>query len=255
MGRLMGAFDSDELDRPDLNKCIDCGCFFEGDNCPLCGKPCVEEYKAGNRKPVKQKKKKGSTSSRVTFIPWYHSWWFIILSYFFMPLLSIILFATAPYKKGLKIAVVCVMIALALLYTFGLGALSSLLFPEEAPVDTSLSQYEYMEKCEECTADAFYRSPSSYEDRFVKMDLQVVSRFVDGEALDSDKYSVYYVCSSLEDSGVQIILRDCTESGRNLVGGDRITVYGEGAGSAAIYDLNYTAHEGACLNGAYIEIN
>ena len=40
MGRLLGSFaDREELDRPDLNKCPDCKCFFGGDNCPICGKP------------------------------------------------------------------------------------------------------------------------------------------------------------------------------------------------------------------------
>ena len=32
MGRMLGAHDSSELDRPDLNKCPDCRCFFAGDN-------------------------------------------------------------------------------------------------------------------------------------------------------------------------------------------------------------------------------
>ena len=36
MGRMLGAFaDDEELDRPDLNKCPDCNCFFDGDFCPL----------------------------------------------------------------------------------------------------------------------------------------------------------------------------------------------------------------------------
>jgi len=58
MGRLLGSHADDrELDRPDLNKCPDCGCFFPQDNCPLCGKPCPEEMRAGNRKPPKKSKK------------------------------------------------------------------------------------------------------------------------------------------------------------------------------------------------------
>ena len=78
MGRMLGAFDDDvELDRPDLNKCPDCNCFFAGDNCPICGKVCPEHMRAGNRAPVKQqkKKKRSSGSGRVTFVEWYHSWW------------------------------------------------------------------------------------------------------------------------------------------------------------------------------------
>ena len=57
MGRMLGSFaDDTELDRPDLNKCPDCKCYFAGDTCPLCGKVCPEEMRAGNRKPVKVKK-------------------------------------------------------------------------------------------------------------------------------------------------------------------------------------------------------
>ena len=46
MGRMLGSFDpEDELDRPDLNKCPDCGCYFATDNCPLCGKVCPPEMR------------------------------------------------------------------------------------------------------------------------------------------------------------------------------------------------------------------
>ena len=86
MGKLLGAHDSEELDRPDLNKCPDCRCFFAGDNCPLCGKKCPEEMRAGNRAKVKPKKKRSTPNSgRVTFVSWYHSWLFIILMMFIMP--------------------------------------------------------------------------------------------------------------------------------------------------------------------------
>ena len=61
MGRMLGSFaDDEELDRPDLNKCPDCDCFFASDACPLCKKICPEEMRAGNRKPVKHKKRKNT---------------------------------------------------------------------------------------------------------------------------------------------------------------------------------------------------
>ena len=48
MGRMLGSFDNpEELDRPDLNKCPDCNCFFAGDNCPLCGKEIVTKRAKG----------------------------------------------------------------------------------------------------------------------------------------------------------------------------------------------------------------
>ena len=91
MGRMMGAFDRDNdmLDRPDLNKCPDCGCFFSQDNCPLCGKPCPEEMRAGNRAaPKKQKYKYDNGYRSVQFIDWYHRWWFIALIAFVSPIVS-----------------------------------------------------------------------------------------------------------------------------------------------------------------------
>ena len=51
---MLGAFADDEgFDRPDLNQCPDCKCFFEGDNCPLCGKECPENMRAGKRPAAK----------------------------------------------------------------------------------------------------------------------------------------------------------------------------------------------------------
>ena len=100
MGR---SFDThDELDRPDLNKCPDCGCFFAQDSCPLCGKVCPEEMRAGNRKPPK-KVKQASVSDRVTFVQWYHSWWFIVIMMFIFPIAGIALLVTSPHKKWQKI--------------------------------------------------------------------------------------------------------------------------------------------------------
>ena len=75
MGKLLGVHESDEeLDRPDLNKCPDCGCFFAEPYCPLCGKECPEEFRAGNRKPVRRSRRRRTENpGRVTFIEWYHS--------------------------------------------------------------------------------------------------------------------------------------------------------------------------------------
>ncbi len=102
---MLGAFDNpEELDRPDLNKCPDCECFFAGDNCPLCGKVCPEEMRAGNRKPPKKEKRRRTNSNgRVTFVEWYHSWWCIILATVFMAPLGIILMLTSPHRTLWKV--------------------------------------------------------------------------------------------------------------------------------------------------------
>ncbi|MBQ4091058.1 MAG: hypothetical protein IJC64_01945 [Clostridia bacterium] len=105
MGKMLGAFDNpEELDRPDLNKCPDCECYFAGDNCPLCGKVCPEEMRAGNRKPPKkQKHRRRSSSGRVVFVEWYHTWWCILLATIFMAPLGIILMLTSPHKTVYKV--------------------------------------------------------------------------------------------------------------------------------------------------------
>ena len=112
MGRMLGAHDpNSEIDRPDLNKCPDCGCFFAQDNCPLCGKLCPEEMRAGNRKPVKKSRVR-SGSGRVTFIEWYHSWWFIILMMIFMPIAGIVLLITSPHRTRSKVIFAVIFVAL-----------------------------------------------------------------------------------------------------------------------------------------------
>ncbi|MBQ2768085.1 MAG: hypothetical protein IJF49_08440 [Clostridia bacterium] len=40
---------NEDYDRPDLNKCPDCGVYFSSDICPICKKVCPEEMRAGNR--------------------------------------------------------------------------------------------------------------------------------------------------------------------------------------------------------------
>lgn len=120
MGRMLGAFDnSEELDRPDLNKCPDCECFFAGDTCPLCGKVCPEEMRAGNRKPPKkQRRSRSRTNGRVTFVEWYHSWCFIILMMIFMPIAGIVLLITSPHRTRAKVIFVIVFVAIYFVVPF-----------------------------------------------------------------------------------------------------------------------------------------
>ncbi len=124
MGRMLGAFDNpEELDRPDLNKCPDCECFFAGETCPLCGKACPEEMRAGNRKPPKKgKRRRGTNNGRVTFVEWYHSWWCIILASIFMAPLGIILMITSPHRTRWKVLfiIAVVLVEFVLPYIFSL---------------------------------------------------------------------------------------------------------------------------------------
>lgn len=255
MGRMLGAFSNeDELDRPDLNKCPDCDCFFAADNCPICGKECPEHMRAGNRAAVKKRKKRRSGSSRVTFIEWYHSWWFIAIMLFIFPIVGIVLLATSPHrgwKKG-------VFIALAALYmivsTVGLGSIiSGLTSLWEEPVDTSLTREEYLSACEEVAPEQFFRTPGEYTDRYLSMTLEIVSRAYSYDYYDEN---VYYVCRAQGGSSYVIVLRDCLIGGeQNLIPGDVITVYGQCKTDSAVsvYDTS-GEWEGPCLNMAYLSV-
>jgi hypothetical protein len=244
MGRMLGSFaDENELDRPDLNKCPDCKCYFAGDNCPLCGKPCPEEMRAGNRKPVKAKKHPNrNQSGRVTFIPWYHTWWFILVMLFAFPLAGIVLLATSPYKKWLIGVVIAgaVLIVISILFTF----FGHLLFPYE-PVDTSLSREEYVATCMQVTPQAYYRAPDQYIDEYVTMTMVVVDKIMYGE-------TTYYVCQDPENAKYEIYLCEYIISGdENFAVGETITIYGEGAGICTLFDEYDDSFTVPCINLAY----
>ncbi len=258
MGRLLGAHDSDELDRPDLNKCPDCACFFAGDNCPLCGKPCPEEFRAGNRRPVKQKKRRTNPSSRtVTFIEWYHSWWVIAIALFIAPIIGIILLLTSPHKKSLKIGIgIAAAIWLVVSYLGGFSAIfGNITNRFDKPVDTSLTREEYMAQCETITAEEFYRGGNEYSEKFVSVTLTVSRKVIDSEAqYNGSPYYTYYVCHDGNGGEFEIFIRDCVQdSSRNYITGDVITVYGEGAGEVTLYDVDYNPITAPAINVAYIE--
>ena len=249
-----------ELDRPDLNKCPDCGCFFAQDTCPLCGKLCPEEMRAGRRKKEKNPKLPPSASSteRVTFMSWYHQWWFIILMWFVSPIIGLVLFATSPRKPVLKRTVTVIVLLLMFLSAFGIPWLMYEFVQETfyPLVDTSMGREEYMASCHVIAPEEYYREAGRYEDAFVTMTLTVSERVVDAGTYYSSDYSTYYVCHSEGNPDIVVLIRDCVqEDPGNFLAGDVITVYGEGAGEYSFYDMHGNAHAGACLNAAYIVLN
>ena len=257
MGRMLGVFaDDEDLDRPDLNKCPDCGCFFAQEACPLCGKICPEEMRAGNRPAVKHKKKRSSNSDRVTFISWYHSWWFIIIMMFLFPLVGIILLVTSPHARRKKILFVSIAAVCIILSFIGIGNIISKVSQIwEHPVDTSLTRVEYVAACQETDAEQLYRFPETYEGDFVCITLKVIGKVTYTDDFYNDSDDVYYLCEAEGGSSFKIILRDCLlEDHQKLIAGDVITVYGEAAGECVVYDGNYTEWEGPCLNMAYMMI-
>ena len=257
MGRMLGVFDNDEeLDRPDLNKCPDCGCFFAQDACPLCKKVCPTEMRAGNRAAVKKKKRRRpSGSGRVTFVDWYHSWWFIVLMMFFMPIIGIVLLITSPHERWKKLLFVAVAAVYLLISSIGIGAIvSGTLSLWDKPVDTSLSEEEYVAACREVTPEQFYRSPEDYKDAYLCMTLRVVACVEPESGYQSDAY--YLCCAPDADTPtVPVIVRDCLLSGqKKLIPGDIITVWGEGDGECTVYDNEYNMYRSSCLNMAYVGI-
>lgn len=260
MGRMLGAFDGDnELDRPDLNKCPDCGCYFAQDTCPLCGKECPEEFRAGNRKPVKssrwKKRDNGYRSGRVTFVEWYHSWWFILLMLILMPLVGIVLLATSPHKKSLKIGLILAGLIYGIVSTYGIGNIVQYVKNRmEEPVNTSLSAEEYIDRCEDVDPEDFFRNAESYKGDYLSMTLTVHGELVDYNGqTNGGKYTTYYLCVDA-DSGRQILVRDCRKGGGRLLAGDVITLYGEGAGMKDLFATNFQSYHLPCVNTAYVKI-
>lgn len=250
MGRMLGAYDSDELDRPDLNKCPDCGCYFATDDCPLCGKICPEEMRAGNRAAVKKKKRRKNTSGRVQFIPFYYSWWFMIIISLIFPLAGMILFITSPYSTKIKVIVVAVLVAFTVLVSWGVGGyLLDRIFEEDEPeVNDTLSKAEYMDKCAEMTATAFYRN--TQDGTYATLTLTVTERIVDDWSGD-DKDIVYYVCTDGEGK-VSILIRDCVlEGSQRYMAGDQLRVWGESRGLVKVYRTDGSGVELPCLYMAY----
>ena len=258
MGRLLGSHaDDSELDRPDLNKCPDCGCYFAQMDCPLCGKICPDEFRAGNRKPVKKKKTRSVGSGRSYFVEWYHTWWAIGLALFFAPILGIILLVTSPHKKSLKIGIAAVAVAYGILSTLGVGnIITSVAGILDHPVDTSLSREEYVAACVTVTPEEYYRSAEEYTDKFVSVTLTVTEKIVDSEGVyNGGKYNTYYICRDTSGK-FEIMVRDCIQgTSKKFIPGDIITVYGEGAGESTIYDDYYFAYTAPCIHAAYVELH
>jgi hypothetical protein len=227
MGRNLGYFDSDELDRPELNKCPDCECYFASEECPLCGKICPEDMRAGNRAPVKPPKKKKNSSGRVQFIPWYHTWWFILIMMYVMPVAGIILFFTSPHTKKSKIIAASIVVgAYLLLFAVGSGLLWGIF--DKPPVNGKITRAEYVELCDDMSVADYYRDAYN-EGNYVTLELTVEGHTDFGG-------DTYYICSDRKGGDLMVYVADYSvDKQTNYLKGDMIRVYGECSGYAEFY--------------------
>ena len=224
MGRDLGYFASEELDRPELNKCPDCECFFATEECPLCGKICPEEMRAGNRAKVKKPKKRRNSSGRVQFVPVYHTWWCILLVFLVSRLAGVILFLTSPYSKKLKIAVTAVAVAVSILLYSGVGYMLVEKLFNRPVVNDKISRGEYVELCDPMSVEDYYRDAYN-EGNYVALELRVVDSTTGQDGVTR------YLCTNRNIESVQIILLDYSvDKKTNYMKGDMIRVYGECSG-------------------------
>lgn len=248
MGRMLGAFDNpQELDRPDLNKCPDCECYFAQDNCPLCGKECPEEMRAGNRKKPKKAKRVDPYANRVRFIAWYHSWWFIIIMTVINPLIGVILLFTSPHATKHKVIFVVVCVALVLVVAIVIPLIihavmsiqMKLLFNTISGESNypDLSREEYVELCTPVTPQKLYTEGENYERQPVAVKLVVT------ESVVNEKGMRILYCEAEYGPSLSFVVRDCSDNSiGNVTVGDVIMVYGE------FYSSNTVTINGVRIN-------
>jgi hypothetical protein len=172
---------------------------------------------------------------------------------FMMPVVGIILLFTSPHSKRAKITVVAIGLAYTVLSSYGWLMFSGFSKLLDKPVNTRMSREEYIAACEAVDSEEFYRTPDRYGAEFVTMTVTVVGKVTDSEAYyNNGKYPTYYICRNAAGT-CEILIRDCLQDGSyNLIVGDTVTVYGEGAGYVSIYAMDGNLYGAPCLNVAYL---
>lgn len=252
MGRMLGSFDpEDELDRPDLNKCPDCGCYFATDTCPLCGKLCPPEMRAGARVEPKKKRRKGrSASGRVQFVPWYHSWWFILIMMFWMPPAGIVLLITSPYRTRWKVLFCTIGAVFFAIEYLGVGSRLLKYLLDKPYVNDKLSETEYKEKCEAVTPERYYRNGA--DEGYFTMTL-TVKRVLANATGDSYDSATYYLCQDPDNPSIEILVMDCrVQGGGRLLTGDTVTVWGQASEGSWLDVYDSVSGESVQAPGLYM---
>lgn len=238
MGANLGFFAEDrERDYPELNKCPDCETFFADLNCPLCGKECPEEFRAGNRKPIKQKKhRRPSGNGRVQFVPWYHSVWFIVAMLIIQPIIGLILTWTGVWKTHWKV-IVTLLIILPYVVFAGLGIIAAIVdsYREDViPINSEMSDADYHAACTSPDVELLYRNSNKQVGDYVCMNLTVVefsSTYYYTGDMDYKNANVYLCHINKGERTLEFFVIDYRQEGQGrLAIGDKITVWGEVAG-------------------------
>lgn len=219
LGKYSG--DSAYNDNPELNRCPDCETLFEGDICPICKKPCPENMKAGNRKPIVEKKEKAVKGA--TFTPVYFRWWFLLILFVLgLGIPALILFLASDRKKWVKIVAVVLIVLYVLLQVLLFSGLIPRLITEwesKRKTDVSMPEAEYRAACVEISANAFLRDPDAHEKELVRGTYTVV------RVNDFAEYGVSYFCTGQDGQYYEIF--DCRKMREpRLIGGDTFTAYG-----------------------------
>ena len=238
MSADLGFFAEDrERDFPELNKCPDCETFFADANCPLCGKECPEEFRAGNRKPIKQKKhRRPSGNGRVQFVPWYHTVWFIVLMLFVQPIIGLILTWTGVWKTHWKI-IVTLLVILPYILLIGGGMITAIVdnYAEtEIPINLEISDEDYRAFCVKPDVETLYRNSNEKVGEYVCMDLTVVaftSTYYYTPDVNYREANVYLCHITQGERILEFFVVDYRQQDqKRLAIGDKITIWGEVAG-------------------------
>lgn len=74
-------------------------------------------------------------------------------------------------------------------------------------------------------------------------------------AYSHTRYPNYYICSN-EAQTFTVLVCDCIREDRmNLLPGDTVTFYGEGAGNVTVMDTQYNTHSAPGINAAFVVLN
>ena len=262
MGADLGFFAEDrERDFPELNKCPDCETFFADECCPLCGKACPEEFRAGNRKPIKQKKhRRASGNGRVQFVPWYHTVWFIVAMLIIQPIIGLILTWTGVWKTRWKV-IVTLLVILPYVLLVGSGFIFAMIDSYSdpvIPVNLELSEPDYRAACAEPDAEALYRNSQDYVGNFVQMELtvaEVLSPYYFDSVGDYWEANVYLCQVQDGDITLEFVVVDYRQENlTRLAVGDKITAFGEVAGEVEVTLNNGNLFERTTVYARFIDL-